>query len=238
MNTARILIIEDEKKISDVIIAYLEKEGFTVDAAQTGDEGLRKLLDCPDLVILDLMLPDMDGEDICRIIRGGSDVPVIMLTAKNREHDKLAGFTAGADDYIVKPFSPKELVARVKARLRKSLNNTSHILSFNEGRLLIDTQKHEAVLEQRPLVLTPTELKLLMAFVNNAQRPLSREQLISIVQGYDFNGSDRTVDAHIKNLRRKMQHREVEEDSGSPELIRTVYGVGYVFTGEPDEGKE
>ncbi|MBF0556024.1 MAG: response regulator transcription factor [Nitrospirae bacterium] len=235
MNTARILIIEDEKKISDVIIAYLEKEGFIVDTAATGDEGLRKLLDCPDLVILDLMLPDMDGEDICRIIRGSSDVPVIMLTAKNREHDKLAGFTAGADDYIVKPFSPKELVARVRARLRKTLNDTSHTLSFNEGRLLIDTQKHEVFLDQKPLVLTPTEFKLLLAFVNNVQRPLSREQLIAIVQGYDFNGTDRTVDAHIKNLRRKIERRTIEKDGGSPELIRTVYGVGYVFTGEPDE---
>ncbi|MBF0457002.1 MAG: response regulator transcription factor [Nitrospirae bacterium] len=230
MNTARILIIEDEKKISDVITAYLEKEGFTVDTAQTGDDGLRKLMDCPDLVILDLMLPDMDGEDICRIIRGSSDVPVIMLTAKSREHDKLNGFSAGADDYIVKPFSPKELVARVRARLRKTLTGNSSTLSFNQGRLLIDTLRHEAILEQRPLTLTPTEFKLLLAFVNNIQRPLSREQLIAIVQGYDFSGTDRTVDAHIKNLRRK-----IEKDAGSPEFIRTVYGVGYVFIGIPDE---
>ncbi|MBF0320954.1 MAG: response regulator transcription factor [Nitrospirae bacterium] len=230
MNVARILIIEDEKKISDIITAYLEKDGFTVDTAQTGEDGLRKLTNQPDLVILDLMLPDMDGEDICAAIRESSDMPIIMLTAKSREADKLNGFTAGADDYIVKPFSPKELVARVRARLRKTLLDNSAVLSFNEGRLLIDKQKREAVLEQRPLVLTPMEFKLLMAFTSNIGRPLNREQLIDITQGYDFDGIDRTIDAHIKNLRRK-----IEKNSSRPEFIRTVYGVGYVFTGVPDE---
>ncbi|MCG6553712.1 MAG: response regulator transcription factor [Candidatus Magnetominusculus sp. LBB02] len=230
MNASRILIIEDEKKISDVVAAYLEKDGFIVDTAQTGCDGLRMIVNCPDLVILDLMLPDMDGEDICRMIRGSSDVPVIMLTAKNREYDKLGGFQAGADDYVVKPFSPKELVARVRARLRKTLTDNSRTVSFNNGMLLIDTQKREVVLEQKPLVLTPTEFKLLMAFINNIQRPLNREQLIGIVQGYDFDGMDRIIDAHIKNLRQK-----IEKDTRRPELIKTVYGVGYVFTGTPDE---
>ncbi|KWT91045.1 response regulator transcription factor [Candidatus Magnetominusculus xianensis] len=228
--TAKILIIEDEKKISDIVVAYLEKDGFTVDTAETGSDGLKKLANHPDLVILDLMLPDMDGEDICRAIRDSSDVPVIMLTAKSREHDKLSGFTAGADDYIVKPFSPKELVARVRARLRRKLNGSSHILSFNEGRLLIDTLKREAVLDQRPLALTPTEFKLLTTFINNIQRPLNREQLITGVQGYDFDGTDRTIDAHIKNLRQK-----IEKDTRRPEFIKTVYGVGYVFIAAADE---
>jgi DNA-binding response OmpR family regulator len=226
----KILIIEDEKKISEIVKAYLEKDGFRVNLAETGVDGLRALRENPDLIILDLMLPDMQGEELCKIIRESSDVPVIMLTAKSAEEDRVKGLGIGADDYVVKPFSPRELVARVKAHLRRTVKTHKKINSYNNGFLKIDIEQHEAFREDGPLTLTPTEFRILVSLAENPGRILSRDQLVNIVLGYDFEGYDRTIDAHVKNLRHK-----VEKNSKSPEFIQTVYGMGYKFIGTLDE---
>jgi DNA-binding response OmpR family regulator len=226
----RILIVEDEKKISEIVKAYLEKEDFRVSLAETGNEALRALKESPDLVILDLMLPDIPGEELCKIIRENSDVPVIMLTAKSGEEDRIKGLGLGADDYVVKPFSPRELVARVKAHLRRAVKTRRKIYRYNSGGLEIDIENHEAFREGSLISLTPTEFKILVSLSENPGRVLSRDQLVTIVLGYDFEGYDRTIDAHVKNLRHK-----VEKNSKTPEFIQTVYGMGYKFIGTLDE---
>jgi len=225
-----LLIVEDEKKISDIVRAYLEKEGYRVVLAYTGEQALRHIKETFDLIILDLMLPDIPGEELCRIIREKSDVPVIMLTAKSDEEDRIKGLGIGADDYVVKPFSPRELVARVKAHLRRSGKSRKKALSYNRGMLKIDVQSHEVFRGNRQVVLTPTEFKILLSLADNPGRVFSRDQIVNIVQGYDFEGYDRTIDAHVKNLRHK-----IERDSREPEFIKTIYGIGYKFTGIPDE---
>ena len=233
MNTGRkefILIVEDEKKISDIVKAYLDKEGFRIRVAENGAAALKLLKEAPDLIILDLMLPDMAGEELCATVRQTSEVPIIMLTAKSGEEDRVRGLGIGADDYVVKPFSPKELVARVKAHLRRSGKTRKHHLRYNRGRLSIDLDRHEVLLDGKSLQLTLTEFKILTSLAENHGRILSRNQIVNIVQGFDFEGYDRTIDAHVKNLRHK-----VEKDSKSPEFIQTVYGVGYKFIGSPDE---
>jgi len=233
MDTGRkdsVLVVEDEKKISDIVRAYLEKEGFRVRVAENGNEALTLFREGPDIIVLDLMLPDMTGEELCSIIRESSEVPIIMLTAKSGEEDRIKGLGIGADDYLVKPFSPRELVARVKAHLRRAGKTKKKVLSYNRGSLRMDLERHEVVKEGSPLQLTLTEFKILTALAENHGRILSRNQIVNIVQGYDFEGYDRTIDAHVKNLRHK-----VEKDSKSPEFIQTVYGVGYKFIGTPDE---
>lgn len=224
-----ILLVEDEKKISDIVRAYLEKEGYRVRPAETGEQALKLLKDTVDLVILDLMLPDMQGEELCKIIREGSDVPVIILTAKSGEEDRIKGLGIGADDYVVKPFSPRELVARVKAQLRRSGRTKKKLLSYNSGALKIDINNREVFRDGRIVILTPTEFKILLSLAEQPGWVFSRDQLVTIAQGFDFEGYDRTIDAHVKNLRHK-----IEEDSREPEYIKTVYGVGYKFTGIPD----
>jgi len=226
----RILIVDDEKKISEIVKAYLEKEGFRVSLAETGNEALKALKENPDLVILDLMLPDIPGEELCTIIRENSDVPVIMLTARSGEEDRVKGLGIGADDYVVKPFSPRDLVALVKAHLRRAVKSRRKIYSYNSGGLKIDIENHEAFREGRLISLTPTEFKILVSLSENPGRVLSRDQLVTIVLGYDFEGYDRTIDAHVKNLRHK-----VEKNSKTPEFIQTVYGMGYKFIGTLDE---
>jgi len=224
-----ILVVEDEKKISDVVVLYLEREGFHVTAADTGKDAMRLLREPFDLIILDLMLPDVSGEELCRIIRESSDVPVIMLTAKSGEEDRIKGLGIGADDYVVKPFSPRELVARVKAHLRRTRKGGEKVLSFNDGLLCLDTENLEVKKQGVLVVLTPTEFRILMALAEKPGRVLTRLQLINMVQGYDFEGYDRTIDAHVKNLRHK-----IEDDQRKPLFIKTVYGVGYKFIGSPD----
>ncbi len=224
-----ILLVEDEKKISDIVRAYLEKEGYRVRPAETGEQALKLLKDTVDLVILDLMLPDMQGEELCKIIREGSDVPVIILTAKSGEEDRIKGLGIGADDYVVKPFSPRELVARVKAQLRRSGRTKKKLLSYNSGTLKIDINNREVFRDGRLVILTPTEFKILLSLAEQPGWVFSRDQLVTIAQGFDFEGYDRTIDAHVKNLRHK-----IEKDSREPEYIKTVYGVGYKFTGIPD----
>ena len=224
-----ILIVEDEKKISEIVRAYLEKEGYRVRLAETGEQALKLLKDAFDLVILDLMLPDIQGEELCSMIREGSEVPVIILTAKSGEEDRIKGLGIGADDYVVKPFSPRELVARVKAQLRRSGRTKKKLLSYNSGTLKIDVSNHEVLRDGSLVILTPTEFKILLSLAEQPGWVFSREQLVTVAQGFDFEGYDRTIDAHVKNLRHK-----IEKDSREPEYIKTVYGVGYKFTGIPD----
>ncbi len=225
-----VLVVEDEKKISEIIRAYLEREGYLVRSAATGEEALGCLKERFDLIVLDLMLPDMQGEDICRTVRENSDTPIIMLTAKSGEEDRIRGLGIGADDYVVKPFSPRELVARVKALLRRTGKTKKKVFSFNGGGLMINVDDHEVSLQGSPIVLTPTEFRILLAFSENPGRIFSRDQLANIAQGFDFEGYDRTIDAHVKNLRHK-----IEKDSKAPDFIKTVYGIGYKFIGTPDE---
>jgi DNA-binding response OmpR family regulator len=229
-SSQKILVVEDEKKISDIIHTYLEREGFRVKTARTGQEALRLITDTLDLVILDLMLPDIDGESICRAIREFSDIPIIMLTAKSAEEDRVAGLGIGADDYVVKPFSPRELVARVKAHLRRTKRHERRELSFERKELMIDMQAMEVRKHGSLVALTPTEFRILLILAEKPQIVFTRMQLVSMVQGHAFEGYDRVIDAHIKNIRQK-----IEDLPHSPRFIKTVYGTGYRFVGTPDQ---
>ena len=230
MESGKVLIVEDEKKIADIVKSYLEREGFEVTSVETGEAGIREIRSGFDLVILDLKLPDIDGEDVCKSFRDVTDIPVIMLTAKSSEDDRIKGLGIGADDYVVKPFSARELVARVKAHLRRSKKDERKELSFNNGSLIIDTLSREVKKNGHRVALTNTEFRILL---NLAERPnviFSRLQLINIVQGLDFDGFDRVVDVHIKNIRSK-----IEDGPQKTRFIETVYGVGYKFIGNPDK---
>lgn len=225
----RILIIEDEQKIADLLKAYLEKEGYTVVYASTGESGLSLLKDSINLVILDLKLPDIDGEDICKLIRENSDVPIIMLTARSAEEDKIRGLNIGADDYVIKPFSPREVVARVSALLRRITNN-KHRYSFNDRALVIDFDAGEVMVNGENALLTPTEFKIIKHISSRPGQVFTRLQLVNTILGYDFEGYDRTIDAHIKNIRHK-----IDKKIAIKSFIKTVYGVGYKFNGQLDE---
>jgi len=232
----RILIIEDEKKIADIIKIYLDAEGFEAAWTASGIEGISRALGWADLVILDLMLPDIEGEEVCRRVRLTSDVPIIMLTAKSSEEERVRGLGLGADDYVIKPFSPRELMLRIKAVLKRAdggrerdAANSAHV-SFNGGILVINEARREVRANGQQVELTPVEFKALLALSRNAGLALTRAQLIDLVYGYSFEGFDRTVDAHIKNIRHK-----IDADPRNPLFIQTVYGVGYRFIGLPDE---
>lgn len=229
-NEKKILVVDDEVKIAEVVKSYLENSGYSVFMAFSGKEALDKFdMLNPSLIVLDLMLPDIPGEEICKIIRKKSRVPIIMLTAKIEEDDILTGLNIGADDYVTKPFSPRQLTARVTAVLRRLDDEAvplSSILSYDNAHLVIDTLKHEIRKNGIPVNLTPIEFKLLMTLVKYPSKTFNREELICLVFGADFDGYDRTVDAHIKNLRQK-----IENDSKSPRYILTVHGVGYRFGG-------
>lgn len=229
MSNEKILIVEDEKKIADIVGSYLERDGFKVTIANTGQDALGQIKNNFDLIILDLMLPDIDGETICSSIRESSDVPIIMLTAKSSEDDRIKGLGIGADDYVIKPFSPRELVARVKAHLRRSKKNEKKILSFNNSLLLIDTPSMEVKKDRKIIPLTSTEFKILLCLAERPQIVFTRLQIVNAVQGYDFEGYDRVIDAHIKNIRHK-----IEDNPQKPVFIKTVYGTGYKFIGIPD----
>jgi DNA-binding response OmpR family regulator len=229
MNSRKILVVEDEKKIAEIVKAYLEKEDFRVTLAETGEKALSALKEGFALIILDLMLPDMAGEDICRAIRKDLDVPIIMLTAKSGEDDRISGLGIGADDYVVKPFSPRELVARVKALLRRA-GGPKDVLSFNRGDLVLDSTRFEVRKKASPVVLTPTEFKLVQCLAEHPGQVFTRLQLVNVILGYDFDGYDRTIDAHVKNIRHK-----IEDNQKKPLYLKTVYGIGYKFTGLADE---
>jgi len=223
----KILAIDDEEKILDVIKAYLEREGYSVFTETNGANAINTFKSLkPDLVILDLMLPGLSGEEICSKIRAISKVPILMLTAKVEEDDKVYGFSIGADDYLTKPFSPRELTMRVKAILRRTKDDMAlnDIFSFNDGDLVIDTRSYEVKKSGEIVNLTPNEYKLLTVMAQNPNRVFTRVELIEKVMGYDFEGFDRTIDAHIKNLRQK-----IEDDPKNPVYIKTVYGAGYKF---------
>ena len=218
----RVLVVDDDVKTVELVKLYLNRDGYRVFTAYDGVEALRLAREShPDLIVLDLMLPGIDGLQICRTLRSESDVPIIMLTAKTTDQDKLTGLDLGADDYVTKPFSPKELAARVRAVLRR-LPGERGPEQIKHGALTVDFLKHEASLAGRPLNLTTVEFKLLGILVKEPGRVFSRAKLIEKALGYDFEGFDRTIDVHILNLRQKL-----EPDPKHPEYIKTVYGAGY-----------
>ncbi|MDO8672748.1 MAG: response regulator transcription factor [Dehalococcoidia bacterium] len=221
----KILLVDDEPKIVEIVRLYLEKDGYRVVTAGDGEKALdANRREKPDLIILDLNLPEVDGLEVCKTIRRGSNVPIIMLTARDEGVDKLIGLELGADDYITKPFSPREVVARVKAVLRRVGGEASLPEILRVGDLSIDLGRHEVRRGDTAIDLTPTEFKLLEVMAQNPGRVYTRLQLLDKVQGYTFEGYERTVDAHIKNLRQK-----VEPDPQKPKYVVTVYGVGYRF---------
>ncbi len=221
----KILVVDDEKKLVTILKGYLEQAGYAVVTAYDGQEALTVFRhENPALVLLDLNLPQIDGLDVCRALRKESNVPVIMLTARVEETDRLIGLELGADDYIVKPFSPREVVARVRAVLRRSEGEPARAETFSAGDLALDLGKHSARLKDRPLDLTPTEFDLLTVMMQNPGRVFTRLQLLDQVQGEAFEGYERTIDAHIKNLRQK-----IERDPKTPRYILTVFGIGYKF---------
>ncbi len=222
----KILVVEDEKKIVKLVKAYLEQAGYVVVTAADGQEALTVFRhERPNLVVLDLQLPTIDGLDVCRIMRRESDVPIIMLTARIEETDKLIGLELGADDYVTKPFSPRELVARVRAVLRRTEGERVVEQTITVGDVSVDLERHAVTVRGEAVELTPTEFDLLAVLIQNPGRVFTRMQLLDKVQGYAYEGYERTIDAHIKNLRKKIEPTE-------PRHILTVYGVGYKFKGD------
>lgn len=218
-----ILIVDDEPKVARLARDYLEKNGYRVLTAGDGPSALAAARrEKPDLVILDLMLPHIDGREVCRILRRESDVPIIMLTALSEEIDQVTGLEIGADDYIVKPFSPRALVARARALLRRTRGEVKAAGILRTGGLEVDAQKYSVAFDGNPIKLTPNEFKLLYLLASRPGQTLTREQLLDDLHGA-ASSLDRSVDSHIKNLRRKL-----ESASGEP-MIETVYGVGYRF---------
>jgi len=227
-----ILVIDDEERIRHLVRMYLEREGYEVDEAGNGREALDKIQKNDyALLILDLMMPEIDGWKVCRDVREKSDIPIIMLTARGEEFDRVLGFELGADDYLVKPFSTKELVARVKALLRRS--RASSALSSQDlvyGPLKIEKDKHRVSIDDEQIPFTPREFELLYFLAKNPSRVFSREQLMETVWGYDFYGDARTVDTHVKKIREKLGNPKVRS------MLATVWGVGYKF--DPEAANE
>jgi two-component system alkaline phosphatase synthesis response regulator PhoP len=222
MTGKKILVVDDDVKTVELVKLYLNRDGYRVVTAYDGIEALRLAREShPDLIVLDLMLPGMDGLEICRTLRAESDVPIIMLTAMTTDQDRLTGLNLGADDYVTKPFSPRELAARVRAVLRR-IPGERGPEKVEHGELTVDFLKHEAYLADKPLNLTPVEFKLLGVLIKEPGRVFSRAQIIEKALGYDFDGFDRTIDVHILKLRRKL-----EPDQRHPKYIKTVYGAGY-----------
>jgi DNA-binding response OmpR family regulator len=231
-------VVDDEEKILEVVRSYLEREGYAVLCAGAGGQALASFeRSSPDLVVLDLMLPDLPGEEVCRRIRRASRVPIIMLTAKVEEADRLRGFSLGADDYLTKPFSPRELVARIQALLRRSSREPLPLVSplvFDGDELVIDFARQIVTRRGRQVRLTPKEYRILLTLASHPGRVFARDELIRYAIGEDFSGFDRTVDAHIKNLRKKL-----ERTPNKPRYILTVHGVGYRFRAAlEEEGRE
>lgn len=227
----RILVVDDEAPILELVRFNLEKEGFAVIMASDGEDGLRRARsEAPDLVILDLMLPGIDGIEVCQQLRRDTNVPVLMLTAKTEEFDRVLGLSVGADDYVTKPFSPRELVARVKALLRRRDMDLEETKArdasgrIRVGDLVIDASRFEVEVRGVRTELTPKEFELLRVLVANRGKVLTRDFLLEKVWGYEYGGDTRTVDVHVRRLRQK-----IEEDDSRPIYIQTVHGVGYRF---------
>jgi DNA-binding response OmpR family regulator len=221
---ATVLVVEDERKLRDFVRSYLERAGFTVLSTGSGAEAITlAAAAAPDLVILDLGLPDVPGETVARELRGAAPVPILMLTAKSAEEDRIRGLELGADDYVTKPFSPRELVLRVQAILRRGGQPAGEgVTSYGAGVLIIDEPQRLVTARGAPVSLTPTEWGVLVALATVPGRVYSRFELINRVRGYEFEGYERTIDSHVKNLRRK-----IEDDQGDPRIIETVLGAGY-----------
>ena len=221
---ATVLLVEDERKLRELVRSYLERAGFTVVSTGSGAEAISVAASAePDLVILDHGLPDVAGETVARELRDAGSVPILMLTAKAAEEDRIAGLELGADDYVTKPFSPRELVLRVQAILRRGGPVPAQgVTSYGGGALIIDEPRREVTVRGAGVDLTPTEWGILLALATVPGRVYSRYELINRVRGYEFEGYERTVDSHVKNLRRK-----VEEDPGAPRIVQTVLGGGY-----------
>ncbi|MEK5400329.1 response regulator transcription factor [Paenibacillus sp. FSL K6-2859] len=234
MKFVKILVVDDEENILQVIKAYLEKNNYIVYKADTG-RGAIHLFETlqPDLIVLDLMLPDMTGEEVCRMVRKSSNVPILMLTAKSSEDDMVNGLMIGADDYITKPFSPRELLARVISLLRRTNQREQgnmSLLSYAHGCLTMDLERYEVRIHEEPVSLTHMEFKLLEILAKHPKRVFSRLELVNLTQGDTFEGFERTIDVHIKNIRQK-----IGDDPKHPVFIGTVFGVGYKFLVSPDE---
>ncbi len=224
----KILVIDDEPQIVKVLRAYLEKAGFQVATAQDGKEALTTFQrEKPDFLILDLNLPGMDGLDICRSVRRSSNVPILMLTARVEEADRLIGLELGADDYVIKPFSPREVVARVRTIFRRTAVEPQTREAIQVGDLAIDVEEHTVSLAGRVIELTPTEFDILLTLARQPKRVFSRLQIMEQAQGDAFEGYERTIDAHIKNIRLKL-----EPNPKKPVYIHTVFGVGYKLEAE------
>lgn len=225
----RILLVEDEKTLAKALKFNLEKEGFRVEVAFDGEEALNAMSgEEPDLVILDLMLPKIDGYEVCRSIRRSSDVPIIMLTARDEDIDKILGLELGADDYMTKPFNTRELLARIRAILRRTVQQAAAARSFIKvGDLQIDVIKHKVTVKGREVALTSREYNLLSLLASNPGKVYSREELLEEIWGDDYSGDVRTVDVHIRHLREK-----IEEFPAEPNIILTVWGAGYKFREE------
>ncbi|MBI2852931.1 MAG: response regulator transcription factor [Chloroflexi bacterium] len=235
MSRGKILVVDDEPKIVSLVRTYLEREDYQVSDALDGRRALEAFRrEIPDLIILDIMLPEMDGLEVCREIRRSSDVPIIMLTARGEDADKLVGLELGADDYITKPFSPRELVARVRAVLRRSRPYAVPLPSPSRlvlGELVLDEERFEAACHGHPLALTPAEFHILAALARSPGRVFSRAQLLDSALGETYEGYERTIDVHIKNLRRKLGAADGREGCN----IVTVHGIGYKLE-EPQHG--
>lgn len=230
MSGERVLVVDDERKVREVVGSYLRRQGYEVALFEDGESALAAVTDRrPSLVVLDLMLPDIPGEEVARAIRDVSDVPIVMLTAKSSENDRVAGLELGADDYLVKPFSARELAARVAAVLRRAHMTHPDRLCFDGGRLVLERGTRTVSVAGVPVELTPTETDILFALVDNAGRTLTRDQLITLARGFDATPEERTVDAHIKNLRRKLG-----DHSRRRHYLVTEIGIGYRFGLRPD----
>lgn len=234
MSNKKILVVDDEEKIADAVSSYLKEAGYFVITALSGKEAFKAMsLHEFSLIVLDLMLPDISGEEICRRIRKKSRVPIIMLTAKSEEENVLEGYDSGTDDYIKKPFSPRELLARIEAIFKRAGSEMiplANKISFDKGELIIDNIKHEVKKNGEIVDLTPKEYKILLTLVSYPNRVFSRNDIIKHAFQDNFEGLDRTIDTHIKNLRRK-----IEPDPDNPKFIRTVHGVGYSFKVENEK---
>jgi len=231
MEQSSVLIIDDDIKLAGLLRTYFEKENFLTFLAHDGQAALSLVFSKkPDIIVLDLMLPDLDGWEVCRRIRKDSDVPIIMLTARDEEMDRLTGLEIGADDYVTKPFSPREVVARAKVILRRihKFPVKAKIIKF--GTIKMDIERHQVTDNGKELDITPTEFRILELLACNQNRVFSRLQIVEQVQDYAFEGYERTIDAHIKNIRRK-----IEENPKEPCYIQTVYGVGYKLVGDLNE---
>ncbi len=222
--TATVLLVEDERKLRELVRSYLERAGFMVLSTGSGAEAISMVGSAaPDLVVLDLGLPDVPGETVAREVRAAGATPILILTAMSAEEDRIAGLELGADDYVTKPFSPRELVLRVQAILRRGGAAAGQVVSrFGGGALVIDEPRRVAQVRGASVELTPTEWGILVALATVPGRVYSRFELINRVRGYEFEGYERTVDSHVKNLRRK-----IEADPGNPAIIQTVLGGGY-----------